>query len=99
MKIMSVVGARPNLMKIAPFINAIDSHNKKYKPTVNHYLVHTGQHYDADMSDIFFLRSFPASELLKIKFISINTIFSLAFDWVENIRKKVKKKKSTFIKM
>ena len=42
MKIISVVGARPNLMKIAPFISAIDIHNKKYKPIVNHYLVHTG---------------------------------------------------------
>ena len=54
MKIISVVGARPNLMKIAPFINAIKMHNQKFKSSVNHYLVHTGQHYDTDMSDIFF---------------------------------------------
>ena len=42
---------------------------------------------------------FPASELLKIKFMSINTIFSLAFNWVVNIRKKKQKKKYLFIKM
>ena len=56
MKIISVVGARPNLMKIAPFINAIKMHNQKFKSSVNHYLVHTGQHYDTDMSDIFFIQ-------------------------------------------
>ena len=68
MKIISVVGARPNLMKIAPFISAIDIHNKKYKPIVNHYLVHTGQHYDADMSEIFFkqLNISSADKYLKI---------------------------------
>lgn len=68
MKIISVVGARPNLMKIAPFISAIDIHNKKYKPIVNHYLVHTGQHYDADMSEIFFkqLNIASADKYLKI---------------------------------
>ncbi len=55
MKIVSVVGARPNFMKIAPFIRAIDSynlHNKSRK--IEHVLVHTGQHYDARMSNAFF---------------------------------------------
>lgn len=51
MKIISVVGARPNFMKIAPFIKAIQRNNR---PFVNHILVHTGQHYDNAMSDIFF---------------------------------------------
>jgi len=49
MKIISVVGARPNFMKIAPFCRAL----AKY-PEVKHVLVHTGQHYDARMSDSFF---------------------------------------------
>tara|TARA_Y100001970_G_C14183993_1_gene831446 strand:- start:238 stop:1377 length:1140 start_codon:yes stop_codon:yes gene_type:complete len=68
MKIISVVGARPNLMKIAPFINAINVYNEKFKPLVNHYLVHTGQHYDTDMSDIFFkqLSISTADKYLKI---------------------------------
>jgi UDP-N-acetylglucosamine 2-epimerase (non-hydrolysing) len=48
MKILSVVGARPNFMKIAPFVRAM-----RGKP-VEHLLVHTGQHYAPDMSDVFF---------------------------------------------
>ncbi len=55
MKIISVVGARPNFMKIAPFIRAINRHNEsKQGIFINHILVHTGQHYDERMSDSFF---------------------------------------------
>lgn len=55
MKIMSVVGARPNFMKIAPFCRAIEAYNKINKEQqVEHILVHTGQHYDVRMSDAFF---------------------------------------------
>jgi UDP-N-acetylglucosamine 2-epimerase (non-hydrolysing) len=54
MKIISVVGARPNFMKIAPFIRAIEKHNKNSKEKVKHILVHTGQHYDHQMSQTFF---------------------------------------------
>ena len=50
MKIISVVGARPNFMKIAPFCRALAKH-----PEVQHVLVHTGQHYDVRMSDSFFV--------------------------------------------
>lgn len=42
-----VVGARPNFMKVAPIMRALDGH-------VETTLVHTGQHYDARMSDVFF---------------------------------------------
>lgn len=49
MKIVSVVGARPNFMKVAPFCRAL----KPY-PDVQHILVHTGQHYDVRMSEQFF---------------------------------------------
>ena len=45
-----MVGARPNFMKIAPLIRAM---NKK-RDRVEHLLVHTGQHYDENMSDTFF---------------------------------------------
>ncbi len=48
MKVMHVVGARPNFMKAAPVYRALGS--KGHKQT----LVHTGQHYDALMSDVFF---------------------------------------------
>ncbi len=54
MKIISVVGARPNFMKIAPFIRAIEKHNQNAQPTIEHVLVHTGQHYDDSMSKRFF---------------------------------------------
>lgn len=77
---MSVVGARPNFMKIAPFAHAIDdwnrqlgagskalgsgsnpattrqpaSSNQSQKMRIEHFLVHTGQHYDKAMSASFF---------------------------------------------
>ncbi len=53
-KIISVVGARPNFMKIAPFIKAIENYNSKYNSSIDHILVHTGQHYDVRMSEAFF---------------------------------------------
>lgn len=58
MRIISVVGARPNFMKVAPFINAVKNYNcsnyKDNKNTIEHILVHTGQHYDDRMSKKFF---------------------------------------------
>ena len=55
MKILSVVGARPNFMKIAPLIHAINKYNnKKHNLNIEHVLVHTGQHYDDNMSKVFF---------------------------------------------
>jgi len=58
MKIISVVGARPNFMKIAPFIKAIGEYNQQpatsNQVSIIHKLVHTGQHYDVRMSEAFF---------------------------------------------
>ena len=54
MKIVTVVGARPNFMKVAPFIKAIRSYNKSNGNIIEHCLVHTGQHYDDRMSKAFF---------------------------------------------
>jgi len=55
LKIISVVGARPNFMKIAAICDAIKEHNG-LEPTrpIENVLVHTGQHYDSNMSDSFF---------------------------------------------
>jgi len=53
MKIVSIVGARPNFMKIAPFIRAIEKYNS-VNNSIEHTLIHTGQHYDDRMSEIFF---------------------------------------------
>lgn len=49
MKILSIVAARPNFMKVAPLHRAFLTY-----PAIESKLVHTGQHYDASMSDIFF---------------------------------------------
>lgn len=58
MKIFSVVGARPNFMKIAPFIRAVEKYNQSHSNTlmspISHILIHTGQHYDLNMSQAFF---------------------------------------------
>src|SRR5579871_3113744 len=49
MHVLHIVGARPNFMKAAPVLSAIE--NRK---TMTQSLVHTGQHYDTNMSDVFF---------------------------------------------
>ncbi len=48
-KLILVAGARPNFMKIAPLMHALENH-----PTIQPVLVHTGQHYDVKMSGQFF---------------------------------------------
>jgi len=57
MKICTVVGARPQFIKAAPVSRAICEYNKKTggnpKP-VTEIIIHTGQHFDAEMSDVFF---------------------------------------------
>ncbi len=49
MDILHVVGARPNFMKMAPVFSALGR-----GPNLRQTLVHTGQHYDRGMSDVFF---------------------------------------------
>ena len=50
LKILNIVGARPNFMKIAPIVREMKRRENDFLPL----LVHTGQHYDAAMSDSFF---------------------------------------------
>jgi UDP-N-acetylglucosamine 2-epimerase (non-hydrolysing) len=52
-RITLIAGARPNFMKIAPIIHAINEARKKGK-NISYRLVHTGQHYDKKMSGDFF---------------------------------------------
>lgn len=53
-KLVHVVGARPNFMKVAPIFRAIEEHNQKNSSNfIEQFLVHTGQHYSLDMSEIF----------------------------------------------
>ena len=64
MKITLIAGARPNFMKVAPIIKAIKAYNEGLPVTgdglrdankrIEYRLVHTGQHYDKNMSDTFF---------------------------------------------
>jgi UDP-N-acetylglucosamine 2-epimerase (non-hydrolysing) len=49
LKIMSIVGARPNMMKVAPLLAELRRHDE-----LEPVLVHTGQHYDYSMSQVFF---------------------------------------------
>jgi len=64
MKITSVVGARPNFMKVAPFIHSINDYNKINNSQIEHLLVHTGQHYDDRMSKTFFeALNIPAADI------------------------------------
>jgi len=49
-RILHVVGARPNSMKVAPIMREM----AKYPAEFEQILVHTGQHYDANMSQVFF---------------------------------------------
>ncbi|TDD72986.1 UDP-N-acetylglucosamine 2-epimerase (non-hydrolyzing) [Jiangella aurantiaca] len=48
MQVLSIVGARPQFVKLAPVAEALTAGGHE------HVIVHTGQHYDADMSDVFF---------------------------------------------
>lgn len=50
LKIISIVGARPNFMKIAPIMAVLQQHSTE----ITSLLIHTGQHYDEMMSDAFF---------------------------------------------
>lgn len=54
MKILSVLGARPQFIKAATVNQAIRSHNQNNTHQIEEIIVHTGQHFDANMSDIFF---------------------------------------------
>ena len=59
MHILHVVGARPNFMKAAPVMRALGG-----RPGVNQSLVHTGQHYDFNMSGVFFAQlGIPAPDV------------------------------------
>ncbi len=58
--IVHIVGARPNFMKLAPVYEAIT-----FYPDLSQVIIHTGQHYDYNMSDIF-LKSLGCQNLTLI---------------------------------
>jgi len=67
LRILLIAGARPNFMKIAPLVVAIQRHGEFRSPQqveLEYRLVHTGQHYDEKMSQIFFTElGIPAPEV------------------------------------
>ncbi len=55
MKVVNIVGARPQFIKLAPVLKAIGRHNKDNRAqNIQEVLIHTGQHYDYEMSGVFF---------------------------------------------
>lgn len=54
MKVVTIVGARPQFVKAAIVSRAIQEYNKSHEHSIHEYILHTGQHYDQNMSDIFF---------------------------------------------
>ena len=54
MKIITIIGARPQFVKAAMISRAIINHNRNSKIPIVESILHTGQHYDEKMSDVFF---------------------------------------------
>lgn len=55
MKLVDIVGARPQFIKLAPILKAIERHNREHPDRpIQEVLAHTGQHYDYEMSQVFF---------------------------------------------
>jgi UDP-N-acetylglucosamine 2-epimerase len=55
MKVVDIVGARPQFVKLAPILKAVEQHNQNHSDrSIQEVLVHTGQHYDYVMSQVFF---------------------------------------------
>jgi len=54
MRIISIVGARPQFVKLAPVSRAMAEHSRTGDVQIEDIIIHTGQHYDSGMSDVFF---------------------------------------------
>lgn len=61
---ISIVGARPQFVKVAPFCRAVEQHNRQFPDgQIEHQIVHTGQHYDREVAGVFFDQmKIPASK-------------------------------------
>jgi len=55
MKVINIVGARPQFIKAAPVLRTIEQYNRSWPDRpIQEILVHTGQHYDYELSKVFF---------------------------------------------
>ena len=87
MKIMTVVGARPQFIKAAAISRAVAS-----RPEVTECLVHTGQHFDSNMSDVFFaqLDISPPTHNLGISNLSHGAMTGRMLEQLEQLLEKEK---------
>ena len=76
MKIDIIAGARPNFIKISPIINQIKLKENFFK--ISYRLIHTGQHYDDDMSSNFFKQLNIPHSIYKFK---CRFIFACKTNW------------------
>jgi len=57
LKWVSIVGARPQFVKLAPVCRAIQAYNSREEsPLIEHKIIHTGQHYDPAIAELFFVQ-------------------------------------------
>ena len=63
-KVMTVVGTRPELIKLCRVINELDMHTK-------HILVHTGQNYDYELNEIFLNSLILESQIIFLMYLAI----------------------------
>ena len=57
MKIINIVGARPQFIKYFPISRVIEHFNRQVDSGIDDVLIHTGQHYDYNLSKIFLMDS------------------------------------------
>ncbi len=83
-KIISIVGARPQFIKVAALCRTI---KKTFSSQIEHCILHTGQHYDYNMSTVFFEELQLDSPLYNLNIHSDNNIFPMqkAVDAIKNI--------------
>src|SRR4051812_17400474 len=79
MKIFSIVGARPQFIKVAALHRVI-----KKKNAIDHFILHTGQHYDYNLSKIFF----DQLEIPKPDF-ELNINEEASYSFIERSRQKI----------
>ena len=88
MKVVTIVGARPQFIKAAVVSRAIRQHNKqRVSEYINEVIIHTGQHYDSNMSDVFLkdLQLPSVSYNLGIKAFSHGAMTGNMLEKIENV--------------
>lgn len=87
MKFVTIVGARPQFIKAAALSRAIKNVNKEHDESIEEVLVHTGQHFDTNMSSVFFetLDIAPAKYHLNISSLSHGKMTGRMLEHIEDV--------------